>query len=104
MLGTIESHAAARQAHHTMKLIIKRFPDDNEIRMTADGRFIDPPPTPIASTIFRYALLVAMASVALGFAALAIWFTLMLIPVALAAGAVAWLAWRWRMWKMSRGY
>ena len=86
-----------------MKFIIQRFPADDEIRMTADGLFIDPPPTPVASTIFRYALLVAIASAALGFAALAIWFTLMLIPVALAAGVVAWLAWRWRMWKMMRG-
>ncbi|MCX7384200.1 MAG: hypothetical protein NT133_22895 [Alphaproteobacteria bacterium] len=87
-----------------MKLIIQRFPADDEIRMTADGRFIDPPPTPIATKIFRMALLVAVASAALGFAVLAIWFTLMLIPLALAAGAVAWAAWRWRMWKMSRGY
>lgn len=87
-----------------MKLIIRRFPEDTEIRMTADGRFIDPPPTPIASRIFRYAVLVAMVSATLGFAALAIWFTLMLIPVALAAGAVAWVAWRWRMWKMMRGH
>lgn len=87
-----------------MKLIIPRFPPEAEITMTADGRFIDPPATPLASRIFRVALLVAIASAALGFAALAVWFALMLIPVALAAGAVAWAAWRWRIWRIRRGY
>lgn len=87
-----------------MKVIIQRFQTDDDIRMTADGRFIDPPATPIASKIFRVALLVALAGTVLGLAALAIWFTLMLIPVVLAASAVAWLAWRWRLWKMMRGY
>ncbi len=86
-----------------MKLIIRRVPDD-EIRMTADGRFIDPPPTPIANRIFRMAVIVALAAVAIGMAALMLWFALLLIPVALAAGVVAWAAWRWRIWKTTRGY
>ena len=86
-----------------MRIIIRsRGPET--IDMTPDGRFVDSPPTPIADRVFRYAVLAAIVALGLSIAAVFAWFALMLLPVALGAGAVAWLAWRWRMWKAGRPY
>ena len=82
-----------------MKIIIRRPSTDDTIDMTADGRFVDPPQTPLATRIFRAAILVAAIAATLAMAGLAIWFALMLIPVAVAAAAIAWLAWRWQLWR-----
>ena len=75
---------------------------DRELNMTADGRFIDPPPTPLSTQIFRAAIIVAFVAAGLALAALAIWFALMLIPVAIAAAVVAWGTWRWQLWRAGR--
>ena len=88
---------------NTMRFII-RPPGPETIDMTPDGRFIEPPPTPIADRVFRYAALAAIIAIGLSIAAVFAWFALMLLPVALGAAAVAWLAWRWRMWKAGRPY
>ncbi len=90
-----------------MKFIIHRMPSeqsgaDDIIDMTPDGRFIDPPRTPLITQVFRIAVLVAVIAAGIALAALAMWFALMLIPVALAAGVIAWGAWRWQMWRLRR--
>ena len=85
-----------------MKIIIDRTLVDRELNMTADGRFIDPPRTPLSAQIFRAAIIVAFVAAGLALAAVAIWFALMLIPVAIAAAAVAWGAWRWQLWRAGR--
>lgn len=74
------------------------------IEMTPDGRFIDPPRVPIAGRVFRSAIVVAVVAAAMAVAALLAWFALMLIPVALAAGVIAWGAWRWQMWRGRRPF
>jgi hypothetical protein len=84
--------------------IILRSPEPETIEMTPDGKFIDPPRTPVAARVFRYAVIVALVAVAMSVAALLAWFALMLIPVALAAGVIAWGAWRWQMWRARRPY
>ena len=82
-----------------MKIIIHRVRTDRDIDMTADGEFVDPPPAPLSERIFRAAILIAVIAAGLAIAALALWFALILIPVALAAGVIAWAAWRWRLWR-----
>jgi hypothetical protein len=39
---------------------------------------------------------------ALAVAALALWFALILIPVAIVAGLIAWLSFRYRLWRARR--
>jgi hypothetical protein len=82
-----------------MKIIIDRVRTDRDIHMTADGDFVDLPRAPLSARIFRAAVLIAVIAAGLAIAALALWFALILIPVALLAGAVAWAAWRWRLWR-----
>ena len=89
-----------------MKIIIDRGNDPAAgpvLDMTPDGQFRTPPPTPWASRILRYAIVVAVVAGGLAIAALALWFALMLIPVVLGAALVAYFALRWRVWQAQRG-
>lgn len=70
--------------------------------MTPEGEFRTPPRTPWSVKLLRYAILVAVAAGGLAVAALALWFALILIPVAIGAGLVAYGLFRWRMWKAGR--
>ena len=97
------SDTLSRAMLDAMRIIIRR-PGPETIDMTPDGRFIHPPATPIADRVFRYAVLAAIVALGLSIAAVFAWFALMLLPVALGTAAVAWLAWRWRMWRAGRRY
>jgi hypothetical protein len=85
-----------------MKIIVRHPQGRPEFDMTPDGRFVEPPASPLAAQLFRYALIVATLAGALAIAALALWFALILIPVALGAGLIAYGAFRWRMWRARR--
>lgn len=86
-----------------MKFIINRVPDPRlggrTIDMTPDGEFRTPPPVPWSVKVLRWAIVVAVLAAGLAVAALALWFALVLIPVALGAGLIAYLAFRYRVWK-----
>jgi hypothetical protein len=68
--------------------------------MTPDGQFREPRGTPVAAQIGRWALVVAVVAGAFGLAALALWLALSLIPIAIVAGLLAWLAFRFRLWQV----
>ena len=70
--------------------------------MTPDGQFRGPPRVPLSTRLLGIALAITAITAALAIAALALWFALILIPVALGAAAVAWLAWRYRLWRARR--
>lgn len=72
--------------------------------MTPDGAFRTPPPTPWASRILRYAIVVGVLAAGLAAAAFALWFALMLVPVVIGAALVAYGAFRWQQWKARRAY
>lgn len=73
--------------------------EDRIIDMTADGAFRTPPPTPLANRILRWAIVIGVLAAGLAVAALMLWFALILIPIALGAGLIAYAAFRYRMWK-----
>ncbi len=73
-----------------------------EFDMLPDGS-LRPRQPPLASRVFRWAVVIALLAGALAVAALALWFALLLIPVAIAAGVIAWLAFRYQVWKAGRG-
>jgi hypothetical protein len=58
--------------------------------------------TPVAGRIFAWAIVIAVLAAALAVAALALWFALILIPVAIVAGLIAWLSLRYRLWRARR--
>lgn len=70
--------------------------------MTPDGQFRGPPRLPLSTRVLGVALAVAAIAAALALGALALWFALILVPVALGAAAVAWFAWRYRLWRARR--
>jgi Flp pilus assembly protein TadB len=72
--------------------------------MTPDGRFREPPATPIATRIARTALAVAVLAGVLSALILALWFALALIPVAIVAALVAWVAYRFQLWRARRSF
>ena len=69
------------------------------IEMSVDGRFIDPRRLNWPMRIAGVALTVAVVAGALGVAALALWIATMLIPLAVLAGCVAWVAYRFQSWR-----
>lgn len=82
-----------------MRIIIRQLRDDSTIDMNPDGSFASPPPTPWADRILRWAVLATALGVIAAVALLALWAAMVVIPVALATAAVAYAAWRWRLWR-----
>jgi hypothetical protein len=70
-----------------------------ELEMTVDGEFVSPPKVPISSRILLWAIVVAIIAGALSLAALALWVALLILPVALGAAVVAWVMFRYRVWR-----
>ncbi len=67
--------------------------------MTVDGEFVSPPKVPLSSRILLWAIVVAIIAGALSLAALALWVALLILPVALGGAAVAWVMFRYRVWR-----
>jgi uncharacterized membrane-anchored protein len=70
-----------------------------ELDMTIDGEFVVPPKPPISSRILMTAIVIAIMAGALSLAAFALWIALIILPVAFAAGVVAWAMFRYRVWR-----
>ncbi len=78
---------------------------DPVIDMTPDGRFRAPPAPPrlpLATRIVVGAIVLAVLAGGLALAALALWLALLLIPVAIAAAVVAYLAFRFQVWRAQK--
>ncbi|HLB97738.1 MAG TPA: hypothetical protein VJK90_08750 [Acetobacteraceae bacterium] len=67
--------------------------------MRPDGGFREPAKPPLAARIFFWAILVATITGAVVIAALALWVALALIPLAIGAAIVAYLAFRFQLWR-----
>jgi hypothetical protein len=70
-----------------------------ELDMLPDGSFRDPPKPPVAARVLVWATLFAVVAGAFAVAAFALWVALIILPVALGAGVVAWLAFRFQLWR-----
>jgi hypothetical protein len=54
--------------------------------------------------VLRTIAAIAIVGAVLAAAVLALWFALLLVPIVLIAGAVAWAAWRLQLWRMPRRF
>jgi hypothetical protein len=70
-----------------------------EIDMHPDGSFREPAKPPLAARIFFWAIVVATITGSIVVAALALWFALALIPLAIGAAIIAYLAFRFQLWR-----
>ena len=73
-----------------------------ELDLLPDGSY-RPRRPPISARIFAWAVVIAVVAAALAVAAFALWFALLLIPVVAVAGLIAWLAFRYQVWRAGRG-
>ena len=73
--------------------------------MTPDGTFRSPPPpAPWVARLTRAAIIVAAMAGTLAVAALALWFAILLIPIALGAALIAYLGFRFQMWRAGKSF
>ncbi len=70
--------------------------------MNPDGSFRTPARPPLALRVGAIALVVAVLAGALAAAVLVLWFALALIPVAIVAFVIAWVAFRIQLWRIRR--
>jgi hypothetical protein len=81
---------------------MQRRPPD--LDMTVDGEFVSPPRPPLSTRIMFWAVIVALIAGGLSLAALALWVALIILPVAVGAAVVAWVMFRYRMWRAQRSF
>ncbi|MDE2005658.1 MAG: hypothetical protein KGI51_03750 [Rhodospirillales bacterium] len=72
------------------------------IEMRLDGEFLAPPRSTWPVRIAGAAIVVAVLAGVLALAALAFWVAIAMVPVALAAGLIAWGAIRFQLWRLRR--
>lgn len=75
-----------------------------ELEMTLNGEFVSPPQLPLGNRLLLWAIIVAVIAGALCVAAFALWLALIILPVAVGAGVVAWGMYRYRIWRMQRSF
>jgi len=79
-----------------------RFPPQIDVLPDGSYRQVPVRGPSLATQIGRYALIVAVLAGVIAVASLAFWLAISLIPIAIGAGLVAWAAFRFRVWQMSR--
>jgi Flp pilus assembly protein TadB len=70
-----------------------------DIEMTIEGEFRDPPPPSPLNKLLFWAIIVAVVSGLLVFAAVALWLAAIILPVAIVAGLIAWGVLRFQLWR-----
>lgn len=70
-----------------------------ELDMTIAGEFRSPRKPPLLNRIMLWAIVVAVIAGGMAFAALALWLAMVILPVAIAAAAIAWGIWRYQVWR-----
>jgi fatty acid desaturase len=69
-----------------------------EIELLPDGSY-RARRAPVSARIFAWAIVIAVVAAAVAIAALALWFALILIPIVVLAAVIAWLAFRYQVWR-----
>ena len=76
--------------------------DKRIIDMTLEGECVSPPTPPkppIGARIMLWAIVVMVLAVTALIVALTFWFVLLILPVVLGAALIAYLAFRYQMWR-----
>ncbi len=70
--------------------------------MTLEGEFVSPSPPPkppLATRVMIWAVVIAVLAASLVVAVFALWLLAFLIPVALVAALIAYLSFRYQLWR-----
>jgi uncharacterized membrane protein len=79
--------------------------DKHIIDMTLEGEFVSPPPSavpPIGARIMMWAIVAMVLGVTVLILAVTFWFVVMILPLVLAAALIAYLAFRYQLWRTGR--
>jgi hypothetical protein len=81
--------------------------DKRIIDMTLAGDFVSPPRPPrppIGTQIMLWAIVAMVLAVTALIVAVTFWFVLMILPLVLAAGLIAYAAFRYQLWRAGRSF
>ncbi len=81
--------------------------DKHIIDMTLEGEFVSPPrpaAPPIGARIMIWAIVAMVLAITVLIVALTFWFVVMILPLVLAAALVAYLAFRYQVWRYGRSF
>lgn len=81
--------------------------DKRIIDMTLEGEFLPPPRPPrppIGAQIMLWAIVAMVLAVTVLIVAVTFWFVVMILPLLLAAGLIAYLAFRYQLWRAGRSF
>jgi hypothetical protein len=70
-----------------------------ELDMTIEGEYRSPRKPPFMTRVLIWAIAIAVLAGAFTLAAFALWLAMIILPVAIGAAVIAWLAWRFQMWR-----
>jgi hypothetical protein len=70
-----------------------------ELDMNLQGEFVEPPRPPVTTRIMLWAIVVAVLAGALAIAAVALWLAMIVLPVAVGAGVIAYGLYRFQAWR-----
>jgi hypothetical protein len=81
--------------------------DKHIIDMTLAGEFVSPPQPPrppIGARIMLWAIVAMVLAVTALIVAVTFWFVVMILPLVLAAALIAYLAFRYQLWRGGRSF
>ena len=78
--------------------------DRRIIDMTLTGEFVAPPRPPMGARLMVWAIALMVIAIAGLIVAVTFWFVLMILPLILAAGLIAWLAFRYQAWRAGQNF
>ena len=73
-----------------------------QIDMTPEGDFISPSGSPLGNAVLKWAIIIAALAAAGMLAAFAFWLAVILVPIAIGAGLIAYGILRYRIWQAGR--
>ncbi len=74
-------------------------PEPPELHMTLEGEFVSPPTPPLSTRILFWSIVVALIAGGLALAFVALWIAMVMLPIAIGAGVVGYLMFRYKMWR-----
>lgn len=98
-LPTRHANLEQRAGRSQIPLMSNRPP---ELDMTIAGEYRTPPKPSFMTRVMIWAIVVAALAGAFALAAFALWLALIILPVAIGAAVVAWLIWRFQVWRGQR--
>jgi len=81
--------------------------DKRIIDMTLEGDFVAPPPgslPPVGARLMVWAIVATMLAISVLIVGLTLWFLVMILPLIVGAGLVAYLAFRYQLWRSGRSF